>query len=307
MSLLDNIRFRVSRKLSRFLLHHRFKGALLLRDYLCSWLVPPTKGPTICSTLFDIDILVDPVVDKGLERSIYRFGEYEAGTLSVLKKFLREGDVFLDVGANIGFLSLVAARFVGESGMVYAVEPHPETYQILKENIHLNRIKNACPLNIALGAEVSEARIYDNLDISRGSASLIPPPNTSEKSGRPVWMTTISMLIEEGQIQLPNLIKIDVEGFELEVLKGARTLLSSSQAPALCVEFSQYHSRSGGNMRNIYDFIRSVNDYSFFKLKYGKGVPSELVRISDVKELPHHDNVFAYVIDPCEKEIQTGG
>ena len=105
MSLLNNIRFRVSRKLSYFLLYHRFKGVLLLRKELCSRLVPPTDGPIICSTLFDIDILVDPVIDKGLERQIYYFGVYEAGTISVLSKFLHQGDAFLDVGANIEFLN----------------------------------------------------------------------------------------------------------------------------------------------------------------------------------------------------------
>ena len=254
----------------------------------------PANGPTTCSTLFDIDILVDPVTDKGLERSIYYFGEYEAGTLSVFRGILAKGDVFLDVGANIGFLSLSAARFVGESGTVYAVEPHPEIYKILQENVHLNRIKNVCPMNVALGAEVSEARIYDNLSINSASASLIRPSNATEQSGKPCRVTMIDILLERGMCP-PHLIKIDVEGFELEVLKGARTLLSSPQAPALCVEFSGLHPTYGGNVHDIYYFIKSLNDYSFYKLKHGKGVPSELVRISKEKELPYHDNVFCFL------------
>lgn len=85
-----------------------------------------------------------------------------------------------------------------------------------------------------------------------------------------------------------------MEGFELEVLKDAKELLSSSQAPALCVEFSKLHPTYGGDLHDIYDFIGSANDYSFFKLKYGKGMPSELVRISDKKELLCHDNVFLF-------------
>jgi len=295
VSLHDNIRFRVSRTISRFLLYHGFKGADRLRKYLCKRLIPPADGPVTCSTLFGIDILVDPVADKGLERSIYYFGEYEAGTLSVFRNFLHEGDVFLDAGANIGFLSLVVARFVGESGLVYAIEPHPEIYKILEGNIHLNRIKNICPINTASGAEVIKARIYNNRNISRGSASLIRPEGANEKSGKLVSMTTLDTLIEKQQVQLPNLIKIDVEGFELEVLRGARALLASSQAPALCVEFSELHPTYGGNVTDIYDFIKSVNNYSFFKLKQGKGVPSELVPILNEEELPRHDNVFCFL------------
>lgn len=292
MSLLNNIRFRVSRKLSYFLLHHHFRGALYLRRLLCNLLIPPADGPIICTTLFDIDILVDPITDKGLERQIYYFGEYEAGTLSVLSKFLHEGDVFLDVGANIGFHSLVAARFVGKSGLVFAIEPHPETYKILEENIRLNAFRNICPMNIALGAEVSEARIYDRLDISRGSASLIRPEGASEGKGKRVKMVTIDTLIERHNLHIPSLIKIDVEGFEL---KGARALLSSPQAPALSIEFCKRHPTQGGDVRDIYYLIKSANDYSFFKLKYGERLPSELVRISDEKELPYHDNVFCFI------------
>jgi len=266
-----------------------------LRKKLCSRLVPPTDGPIICSTLFDIDILVDPVIDKGLERQIYYFGEYEAGTISVLSKFLHQDDTFLDVGANIGFISLVAASFIGENGLVYAFEPHPETYKILEENIRLNSFKNICSMNIALGAEVSEAKIYDNLDGNRGSSSLIRPEGASKKNGKKIEIVTIDKLIEEYNLHIPSIIKIDVEGFELEVLKGAKALLSSLHAPALCVEFSEFYSISDGGMRDLYNLIKATNDYFFFKLEYGKGIPSELVRISNEKELPLHDNVFCFL------------
>jgi len=257
-------------------------------------LVPSPVGPTVCSTIFGVDMLVDPVFDKGLERSIYYFGEYEAGILSVLRNLLRKGDVFLDAGANIGFLSCIAAHFVGNSGLVYAVEPHPEIYRMLKYNIHINKLRNVRPLNIALGAEVSKARIYDNFSINRGSASLIRPEGASEELGEEVEVTTIDTLIKNKQLRIPTLIKIDVEGFELEILKGAKTLLSGSQAPMLCVEYSDLHPQHGGITRDIYRFIKSVNNYSFYKLRHGKGIPSELVKISEEQELPYHDNIFCF-------------
>jgi len=290
-----NIRFLIARKLSNFLLYNHFKGSNRLRKFLCEHLIKAVDSPNIiCSTLYGFDILVDPN-DNGLEKSIYYFGEYEAGTVSVFRKILHKGDTFLDVGANIGFLSLVAARIVGKSGLICAVEPHPFTYKILEKNICLNDFKNIFSMNIALGKEISEEKIYNRMNISRGSASLIRPTNVSEELGLSVRVTTIDTLIEEGKIQLPKLIKIDVEGFELEVLKGAKILLNSSHAPALCVEFSNLHPTHGGRVRDIYNFIKSANDYSFFKLKYGKGVPSGLVKISNEKDLPVHDNVFCFL------------
>lgn len=294
MNSLNNISFRIARKISNFLLNNHFKGSNLLRKFLCERLIQAVDVPIICSTLYGFDIFVDPN-DKGLEKSIYYFGEYEAGIVSAFKKILHEGDTFLDIGANIGFLSLVAACIVDKSGLVYAVEPHPFTYKILEKNICLNGFKNIFSMNIALGKEISEEKIYNRINISRGSASLIRPMNVSEELGVPVRVSSIDILIEKGQIQLPNLIKIDVEGFELEVLKGAKILLNSSHAPVLCIEFSNLHPTYGGDVRDIYNFIKSANDYSFFKLKYGKGVPSKLVKIFNENDLPFHDNVFCFL------------
>jgi FkbM family methyltransferase len=291
---LDNIRFQVSRKVSYFLLHLcDLKGAGYLRKKLCSWLVAPPNGSTICPTLFGVDILVDPL--DWIGKSIYYYGEYEAGTRSVLKDFLHTGDVFLDVGAYIGFHACVVAKFVGESGLVYAIEPNPEIYKILLTNIHINKLTNVSPLKIALGAEDSETRIYGYDRTNRGAASLIRPQDINEESGKLVRVTTVDKLIENGQLRVPNLIKIDVEGFELEVLKGAKTLLEGSQAPMLCLEYSRLHPQSRGTTRDIYTFIKSVNDYSLYRLKKGKGVPSELVRISREQELPDHDDVFCFL------------
>ena len=300
MSLFHNTRFWIARKISHFLLYHHFKGASYLRRYLCSRLVPPVTGPIVCSTIYGFDVLVDAIVDEGLERSIYYFGEYEAGTLSVLKNFLSKGDVFLDVGANIGFISLFVAKIVGELGSVYSVEPHPEIYKILTQNISLNHMRNILSLNCALGNNIGEAKIYDGRDKIRGSASLIPPStNPSElgkKSGHMVTITTVDKLIKTGAIGCPRIMKIDVEGMELKVLEGSRTLLSSPEAPILCVEFSDLQSNKYEDLLRMYKFIKSINEYSCFKLMYGKSVPSRLVKISGEKHLPHHDNVFCLPI-----------
>lgn len=291
---IDNIRFQISRKLSYLSLYlYGLKGVGYLRKKLCSWLVSPPEGSSICPTLFDVDILVDP--SDSIGKSIYYYGEYEAGTLSVLKDFLRAGDVFLDVGAYIGFHACVVAKFVGKSGLVYAIEPNPEIYKILLTNIRINKLTNISSLEIALGAEESETYIYDCNRTNVGAASLIRPQGVSEESGKLVRVTTIDRLIENKQLRIPTLIKIDVEGFELNVLKGAKTLLEGSQAPMLCVEYSNLHPQCHGAPRDIYRLIKSVNDYSFYKLKHGKEEPSKLVRITREQELPDHDNVFCFL------------
>jgi FkbM family methyltransferase len=291
------MQFRISRILSHFfLIFHRLKCANDLREKLCKLLitVPLTKGLVICPTLFGIKISVDPIGGRGLENDIYYFGTYEHGTLSILKKNLCEGDIFFDIGANIGWISCVVSGFVGKSGKVYAFEPHPRIYEIFKNNIKINNINNIFTYNIALGSKIYKTKIYDIPNMNRGSASLISPTGI-KKDGFKINVTTIDSLIENGQIPIPKLIKIDVEGFELKVLKGAKKLLKNSQAPIICLEYSTLHPQSGGDINKIYTFIKSVNNYSCYKLNYSKEVPGELIKISEIADLPRHDNIFCFL------------
>ena len=107
-----------------------------------------------------------------------------------------------------------------------------------------------------------------------------------------VTITKVDELIKTGTIRTPKIIKIDVEGMELKVLEGSRTLLSSRESPMLCVEFSDLQSNEYEDLLKMYKFIKSINEYSCFKLTYGKSMPSRLMKISGEKDLPHHDNVF---------------
>jgi len=288
-------RITYARKISRFLLNYHFRGSDILRRKICKFLMPANEGPVICSTLYDVDMLVDPKPQNIVEHSIYNLGAFEAGTLTVLKNKLSKGAVFLDVGANIGFISCVIARFLGENGFIYSIEPHPDTFKILKQNITINNIENIYAFQIALGERISEMDLYDDPRGDRGSASLIPPYGRSEIHGVKVKITTIDRLIEHKTIKSPTMIKIDVEGFELQVLRGAKNLLNSSKAPTLCVEYSLNNPQFGGNTFDIYKFIKFVNDYRIFKLEYGRDIPSKLIEIKDKDDLPKADNIFCFL------------
>ncbi|MFQ5639516.1 MAG: FkbM family methyltransferase [bacterium] len=292
---LTTLRFRIAYRGYHFLLLHRFKGSKYIQQKLCQWLVPRPKGLTPCPTLFGIEILVDPIFGRGLEKQIYYHGLYESGTLSILKKFLRIGDKFLDIGANIGWISCVVSRFVGKTGQVYAFEPHCKTFKILENNIKINDLNNISTFDVALGSKISRGLIHTNHEIGRGGASLLPPDNRGEDLTQRVEITTVDTLIENNQLDIPHVIKIDVEGYELEVLKGAINLLSGPNAPILIIEYSRYHAQHGGNTHDIYRFIHSLKKYSIYKLKYSKEIPSDLVEVFEEKDLPRHDNLFCFL------------
>jgi FkbM family methyltransferase len=204
---------------------------------------------------------------------------------------LKENDFFIDIGSNIGLMSLHAAKILGGSGRVLSFEPQPSTYDILRKNIKLNHFANIEAVNIAIGSTNGTVDIYDNMEINRGSASLIKPNHT--ESSNQISIKSLDKYLEEHRINCNiNCIKIDVEGWELEVLKGANKTLSGLNAPICIIECSTLHPTYGGARQDIYTFLRNANSYRIFRLARGKEIPSKLIEIGHKEDLPKHDNLF---------------
>lgn len=284
-------------KLMFLLTNHSFRGIGLVKRIVSKLLLPKPEGLTICPTVYGFDLIVNPVIDKGIERTIYYEGSYEAGTILVMEKCLRMDDIFIDVGSNIGLMSLAASKFVGRNGKVWSFEPEPEIFSILQQNIEINKASNIGAMSIALGSEKGKALIYNNLEINRASASLLKPPE--DVQGKEVLIETLDEVVDKIiniEYKKPiRMLKIDVEGWELEVVKGAKRLLSSPRAPILCIEYSNLHATYKGQLLDIYNFLKTVNNYHILKLKKSKERPSKLVRIENPAELPFHDNIFCFL------------
>ncbi len=238
-------------------------------------------------TLYGFDIMVHGNEDAIIERSVYYTGTYEKGTIHLLQQLLAKGDVFVDAGANIGLMSFVAAQAVGSSGHVHAFEPSPEMYARFKENMLLNGFENITVYPVALAAEAGEALLYPDNAHNPGASSLI------NNQGHVKPIAVKKQTLDEYTIHSPVVVlKVDVEGYEMEVLKGAEQLLSRNDAPALIVECSTQRENHGYNADELYEFIRGINQYRIFKLKRGKGHISALVEIKTTTDLPVHDNLF---------------
>ena len=278
-----------------------FRKIAHLLPYL---LIPAPKGACTMLTRYNFWLHIDPVKDKGVERSIYYTGTYEKGALAIMKQLLGEGDFFVDVGANIGLMSIYAARLVGSAGQVRAFEPNPETATILEENIRLNKIENIESLRYAVGKEPGKAVIYDRWDSNRGSASLIKPEEDAES--HEVEVITLSEFfrkdIEKGK--LPQLIKLDIEGFELEALKGALHLLKAPEPPMLMVECSRTRENTFGDTTDpLYEFLTGLGHYRIFKGKKEKSRVSKLVEVLSIDALPAHDNIFCLTDKHMQKHF----
>jgi len=149
-------------------------------------------------------------------------------------KNIKEGDVVWDIGSSMGLFSIFASHATGYGGKVYAFEPEPKSYKLLKKNCKLNKLENLILFDFALGDVNSESYIYSSKE-ECASHSLIPGPNLSTK-GIPVRIYTGDHLVEEKKVPLPNVVKIDVEGAESKVLNGMHGIFSDPRCRFLLLE-----------------------------------------------------------------------
>jgi FkbM family methyltransferase len=132
------------------------------------------------------------------------YGEYSESEVALMRAFLKEGSTVVDVGANIGDLTVPLARIVGETGRVYAIESHPENYNVLCANLALNNLRNTKPINafIATSDQVDTGGVW-------GQFAYV------SKDWSPQFMA-----LDAINLEACDLIKVDVDGKELEVLQS---------------------------------------------------------------------------------------
>ena len=156
--------------------------------------------------------------------------------LSRLDKF----NILWDVGANLGFYSVIAAKVMHAHSKIFSFEPEPKGFKLLRRNIELNKVKNVTALPIALGDTNGIRILYPSDTDNFGTNSFLQRTDDKVKQkGKSVNVNTADWLIDELKIDVPEAIKIDVEGAEILVLKGMKRLLTN---PKLKTIFCEVHA-----------------------------------------------------------------
>ena len=208
---------------------------------------------------------------------------------------LSKGGVYADAGGNLGVYTLWAARIVGPTGSVHAFEPVPGTFARLVRNIELNNFDQVTAVNSALGADTGMITLY-RVAAASGLSSryFVPKENPTE-----VPVTTLDAYFEGKPI--PQLIKVDVEGMELEVLMGAKRLLSGPTPPVVVFESNAAALASAGtNYGEVISFLGKSAGFSVWSLttrglqrdQPGTVVPIATNALAARPDLPAHARIL---------------
>jgi len=242
-----------------------------------------------------------------LQSRVYFFGVWEPQITSFMRQRLSPGDTFIDVGANVGYYTLLAASIVGDNGKVCAIEASPSIFKRLQYNVSLNPFHNIELLNVAASDRIGVLKIFlgpqNNICLTTTDAC------EAERRGNQleaqVRARPLHAIVKEKTLLRVRLIKIDVEGAELSVIRGiARLLPSFSDRTEWVLEVNPQALRSQGSCADEllkcfrdagYKLYVISNDYSnddyvsppkTYRLTELNGLPERQVDIVASKQIP---------------------
>jgi FkbM family methyltransferase len=225
-------------------------------------------------------VLVLDSDDPGISSQLLRRGAREPEQKFIIESTVKPGMVAFDLGANIGYYTIMMARLVGDSGRVYAVEPFPGNFRLLGENIRRNRLKNVQIENVAIGPEDGEQQLmiaeksnWHSLHVPR----LNPDIPWHAKYARAI---TGSMPVKTRSLQTYltdkepiDLLRMDLEGYEVEILRSVASLprAQTSRLRILFETHPEFYDPVRNDMRSVLEQLCSRHAFRIEYLDYHYG------------------------------------
>ncbi|MDQ6703775.1 MAG: FkbM family methyltransferase [Pseudomonadota bacterium] len=187
-------------------------------------------------------------------------GQWDGNVMQTCERVLRSSDIYYDIGSNTGIFSIDAA--IAIPGLtVYAFEPQPSLTNHIRRSIDANNLQRVKCLELMLGREDGETLLYLSRQAIR--ASMVPLERRFRELRRP--MRTVDSLISSGEIEAPDVIKIDVEGAEMKVFEGARQTLRMNN-PSIIFEADENMVRFGIEVQNVFDSLLQAAPYRIYSI-----------------------------------------
>ncbi len=243
--------------------------------------------------------------DSGFSRTLFYRGVHEPLVTRLVRQEVRPGMRVLDIGANMGYYVLLEARAVGEHGHIYALEPVPQTFEMLQRNVRLNNLQNVHLFQMALGATNGEATMYvmekwnwSHLSHDRWHSSRLAHMRTQTTATVNVPIRTLDRFVEEAGLEQVNFLRMDVEGFEVDIVEGGRETLARWARAHPLKMFMEIHPFLSDDRTPFLDLVRTLDamglrtKYLVYREEIVARVPalSEVLTFlekTDFREAPH--------------------
>jgi len=234
--------------------------------------------------------------EKYIDQCIINDGVFESKLTQIVSHLIKEGDIVLDIGANIGYYSVSFSKLVGKNGKVICFEPTQYYSRILKMNLEINGISNAEIIKYGLSNKKQELEIF----IGNSTASLHNPGNLLNETKEGIKLTTLNDFIKDNPLQRIDLIKVDIDGHEPLFFEGAWNVLNKYD-PIIVLEVSHLHYFNAG-----------FTAWDFYKLLKERGYniyhEDKLTKINSLEEFLIKCGNFAFSsnIIISKKDLKTG-
>lgn len=220
----------------------------------------------------------------------YTCHDFERSMTRLFKKVVKPGDVVVDIGANIGYYTLLASRLVGKDGLVYSFEPEPRNYNYLLKSIELNKYNNVIAIQKAVTDISSKAKLYlcpydasHHIINQYGGIKTYRPNFAHKKDFIEVEVVSLDNYFKDFKQQI-DVVKIDVEGAEMLALLGMDRIIKESKNLKMFVEFFPLLLKEMGSSPE--EFIsKLLNDYKFSVFVIPDAPIKKIIKINNSDEL----------------------
>jgi len=223
-----------------------------------------------------------------LQQYVYFFGVWEPHFSHWMVEQLRPGDTFIDVGANIGYYSLLASRLVGQGGHVVAIEASPRIFAALRSNLERNDTKNVRAVNVAVAARAGTIRLFLGPDTNCGLTTVSEAESVKKECQFECEAAALplNVILSEEEMKNARLIKVDVEGAEWHVIAGIQTLLANGHPDLeMLVEINPQCLATQGKCAE--DILRIFQDAGFHAYHLANDYSAESYLESGPKKRPY--------------------
>ena len=195
--------------------------------------------------------------NDGLALSIFKI--YEPNQTKIVKKYVHEGDVVIDVGAHVGYYTLLMAQLVGKNGKVYSFEPDPVNFELLKKSVEINGFENVVLIQKAVSDTTEKIKLF--LGDNDSAINRIYDAKLGDaKKSIDVESITIDEYFKEND-KLFNFIKIDSEGSEAKIINGMEKFLTKNRKLIMMTEFFPFLIKKSGDEPKQY--LKSLENSGF--------------------------------------------